>query len=282
MKKTVRFAGAQIPVTPYVQTNLIEIRKAIDWAAENNVDYLVTPEAALSGYTSNFNNTYNKIVSTLHELENYAASKHVGICLGTIWDDVESMGPVRRNQIRCYTQTGLFCGAVNKCFNIEYDREIGIDGDNNIRLIALPVENKIIPLGGLICVDMYGVDGGRGVVWQLQRLGATIILHSTNGIRNLEPTNGLDKALSDVISNDWHDINLRRASFLTRIPIITVDNCYMADGTEYHGPTSSESGILIDGEWITKIPRTGTQYFYHDFNIDDISIDWPPEEIEIK
>ena len=280
MKKTVRFAGAQIPVTPYVQQNLIEIRRAIDWAAENNVDYLLTPEASLSGYTSNFNSSYNNIVSTLHELEIYAASKKVGICLGTIWDDIESTGPVRRNQIRCYDPSGLFYGAVNKCFNIEYDREIGISGDSDIRLIALPINDKVIPTGGLICVDMYGVEGGRGVVWQLQRHGARIILHSTNGVRNLEPTNGLTKEASGKISNDWHDINLRRASFITRIPIITVDNCYMADGTEYHGPTSSESGVLIDGEWVTKVPRTGTQYFYYDFNVDEISIDWPIKENE--
>ena len=280
MKKTVRFAGAQIPVTPYVQRNLIEIRKAIDWAAENNVDYLLTPEAALSGYTSNFNSAYNNLVSTLHELEIYAASKKVGICLGTIWDEIESTGPARRNQIRCYDRDGVFCGAVNKCFNIEYDREIGISGDYDIRLIALPVENKIIPTGGLICVDMYGVDGGRGVVCQLQQLGATIMLHSTNGVRNLNPVNNLSKELANSISNDWHDINLRRASFITRIPIITVDNCYMADGTEYHGPTSSESGVLIDGEWVTKVPRSGTQYFYYDFNVDEISINWPIKENE--
>jgi predicted amidohydrolase len=278
MKTTIRFAGAQLPVTPYAQTNVLEIRKAIDWAAENNVDYLVTPEAALSGYTVDFNNAHNRIADALREIEEYATSKKVGLCLGTIWDEPELNETVRRNQIRFYHRDGKFCGTVNKHYSIEHDTKIGIRGDNNIRLIPLPFCDKVIPAGGLVCVDMYGVEGGHGLVWQLKHQGAKIILHSTNGVRNLEPTNGLSKELSNKISNDWNDINLRRSSFLTRIPIITVDNCYMADGTKYNGNTSSESGVLIDGEWVTKVPRTGTQYFYYDFDVSEIAMEWPTQD----
>ena len=36
-------------------------------------------------------------------------------------------------------------------------------------------------------------------------------------------------------------------------------------GEDYDGYTSSESGVVINGEWVTNVPRTGTQYFYHDF-----------------
>ena len=35
MKKTIRIAGAQIPVTPDIQYNKKEIFKALDWAKEN-------------------------------------------------------------------------------------------------------------------------------------------------------------------------------------------------------------------------------------------------------
>ena len=45
-----RIAGAQIPVTNDVSKNYEAIKKACDWAIENNVDYLFTPENALSGY----------------------------------------------------------------------------------------------------------------------------------------------------------------------------------------------------------------------------------------
>ena len=269
---TIRFAGAQIPVTPYTQTNVMEIRRAIDWAAENRVDYLVTPEASLSGYTKDFHNNHNRIIDALLEIEKYAANKHVGLCLGTLWDELDG---IRRNQIRFYNPEGIFLGVVNKHFQIEYDTEVGDLGDSRKYLIALPINDKIIPIGGLICVDMYGVPDQPSIPYISKNLGATVLIHSTNGIRNIKPTNGLSTELSDQIANDWHDINLRRASFLRRTPILTVDNCYMFDGTEYYGNTSSESGVLIDGEWVTKVPRSGTQYFYYDLPLTNIAIDMP-------
>ena len=45
-----RFAGAQMPCTPNVEANVKEIKKAIDYAVDNECDFLVTPEGSLSGY----------------------------------------------------------------------------------------------------------------------------------------------------------------------------------------------------------------------------------------
>ena len=47
-----RIAGAQIPVTNDVKTNFEAIMKACEWAVENKVDYLFTPETSLSGYNT--------------------------------------------------------------------------------------------------------------------------------------------------------------------------------------------------------------------------------------
>ena len=30
-------------------------------------------------------------------------------------------------------------------------------------------------------------------------------------------------------------------------------------------PTSSPSGVIEDGEWLTDVPRIGKQYFHYDF-----------------
>ena len=49
------FGGAQIPVTDNINDNIINISKAIEWAADNQVDYLLTPEGSLSGYVPSFN-----------------------------------------------------------------------------------------------------------------------------------------------------------------------------------------------------------------------------------
>jgi hypothetical protein len=40
----IRVAGAQIPVGTNIQANKVEILKALDWAKENEVDHLLTPE----------------------------------------------------------------------------------------------------------------------------------------------------------------------------------------------------------------------------------------------
>ena len=44
------FAGCQIPVTRDIEKNIKEIKKAIDWAKDNFVEIIATPECALSGY----------------------------------------------------------------------------------------------------------------------------------------------------------------------------------------------------------------------------------------
>jgi predicted amidohydrolase len=276
MTKTIRIAGAQMPVTRHAAINALEIKKAIDWAAENNVDYLVTPEASLSGYTKNFDDKYNQTSMLLSEIERYAAEKHVGLCLGTLWNELESDDKiVCRNQIRFYDPNGKFLGPRNKHYTIEYDNDVGVVGDNRKYLIPLPVGDKVIPVGGLICVDMYPLESYEYLPRVYNVIGARLLIHATNAVRNVAPSNGLSTEISDSIANAWHDVNLRRASFFGKRPIITVDNCYMLDGTEYHGPTASESGVLINGEWVTKVPRTGTQYFYYDLPIENLIVDAP-------
>ena len=52
---TIRIAGAQIPVSDNnIERNKHEIIRALDWAKENEVDHLLTPEGSLSGYGNLF------------------------------------------------------------------------------------------------------------------------------------------------------------------------------------------------------------------------------------
>ena len=66
---TIRLGGAQIPVTVDIQKNKEEILKAIDWAKDNEVDHLLTPEAALSGYMSDWKENLNELTDALKEIE---------------------------------------------------------------------------------------------------------------------------------------------------------------------------------------------------------------------
>jgi len=166
MKTTVRFGVAQIPCTPYIGRNKLNIKTAIDWAAENDVDYLVTPEASLSGYSTNFSIDSVQLADALIEIETYAASKQVGLCLGTLWLENSVSGDkkhnVKRNQIRYYSKNGTYLGATNKSVLTPLDLEIGIVPNRILIGILLPIENKVIPAAGLICADLYGHSSDNG------------------------------------------------------------------------------------------------------------------------
>ena len=49
-----RIAGAQIPVVEDVAANLAALGRALDFAAAERADVLLTPEGSLSGYTHEF------------------------------------------------------------------------------------------------------------------------------------------------------------------------------------------------------------------------------------
>jgi predicted amidohydrolase len=256
-----RLAGAQIPVSKDVEKNVETIKHAIDWATDNECDFLVTPEGSLSGYLPGFN--IEETIKGLADIEEYAKEKSMGLCLGTLWLDKEDQGDIRRNQIRFYDKEGVFLGRANKTHGVNHDEtflmnDIDKEGIRIFSLLTPPggTGQQYLNAVGLICNDMWPHYASKSIPHLAELAGATILIHSSNGAR------GNDK---DKVYNTWHDANLKMISHITRIPIITVDNIYHINGEYYDGPTSSESGVVIDGEWVTDVPRTGTQYFYWDF-----------------
>lgn len=269
MSETVRFAGAQIPVTPFIKRNVETLKTAINWAANNNVDYLVTPEAALSGYSVDFDINDKLLESALLEIEMYAASKNVGICLGTLWQEAYGNERVKRNQIRYYSKDGRLSGITNKTVLTPLDISLGIVRSYELAGILLPIKDKFIPVGGIICADLYGVHTHNGgLPPQFYIIGAKLLIHATNADRGTD-------ANKDEIEDYWIEGNIRRVSHQL-MPVISADNCYMMDGTEYHGRTATQSGVCINGQWAVSVPRTGIHYFYHDFLLDEISVSEQP------
>lgn len=266
---TIRFAGAQIPVTRELEVNIIEIKKALDWASVNSVDFLLTPEGSLSGYIPDFDTYNGRTIQDLYEAEKqvveYAVQKGVNLCLGTKYGEEDERFPEeyrRENQIRFYSNNGTLAGKTNKFYITEGDHTYR---DNDISSVSLQFkDNQPFSAAGLICNDFWGGPIEQNVslpIHCVEYLKTHVIFHSSNGLRGILPN-------YDEITNAWHEGNLRMMSFCTGIPIITVDTCYMMNGDEYHGKTSSQSGILLNGKWLTDVPRTSTQYFYHDFDYD--------------
>ena len=90
MTKTRRIAGAQIPIfDKNIAFNKYEIFKALDWAKENEVDLLVTPEGSLSGYGHHWKEpeASEELQNALQEVENKQKEVGVSLSLGTCFQN---------------------------------------------------------------------------------------------------------------------------------------------------------------------------------------------------
>ena len=262
----VRFAGLQMPVTQELHKNKEVISDCLDWCKENKVNWLITPEGSLTGYFPNFDlvaeGGVTGIQSAATELVGKAQGLGIGLALGTLWVDVEHRGAIRKNQIRYYDPEGLFLGATNKQYIVGGQDSPSSSWDQVLADPPGTIKTHYcngIRTTGMICNDFWG-NGFRFNAPSLPMLASMhnveLILHSTNGDR------GNDQ---DEIWMEWHDIHLRMMSLQYGIPIITVDSCCHKYGNRHDLPTSSPSGVVINGKWEVQMPRTGTQMFYWDF-----------------
>jgi len=93
--KQLTVGGCRIPVSLDIQENLKEIKKAIDWAADNSVEIMSTPECALSGYmwapSSQTDPRVIELDLALQSVMLYSKEKTVDLILGTAWYDHDSV-----------------------------------------------------------------------------------------------------------------------------------------------------------------------------------------------
>ena len=104
-KVELRVAGAQIPVGRDVGANASAIRRAIDYAAREKVDVLVTPEGSLSGYTPDFD--ARATADALDEMVRRAREAKVALRLGSCFEDGDGG---RYDAQRFYDKDGAFLG----------------------------------------------------------------------------------------------------------------------------------------------------------------------------
>lgn len=260
----ITFGTAQIPVSQSIPENTITIKAAIDWAHDNSVDYLVTPEGSLSGYIPSFNEVVEEeeIVLAVHDVVDYAAKRNVGLALGTKYKE----NGLVYNQVRVYDTEGKFCGAHNKMYTIpEYDRSIM---PSRIDPITIKHNGYEVKMLCLICNDFWGgYLQGAGALPKLaveKETKADIILHSTNAMRGL----GLK---SEEVLYDLHNSILKFTSFELHMHVVTADNSIRMDGIYCDNRTSSRSGVVYNGEWLTEEKTSGTQYFKVNLDLDKLT-----------
>ena len=246
-----RIAGAQIQVTKDIQSNVITISRAIDFAAGEKADILLTPEGSLSGYTHLFDQ--KKVSEALAAITERAKKSNLGLALGTCFMEEDNQC---YNQIRFYDADGTFLGFHNKTLTCGTPTNPPVGEVNHYSVKPLRVFNlKGITIGGLICNDMwanpcYTPMPDTHLLQQLSFMGAKIVFHSVNG--------GSDTSeFSRVAVRNYHESNLRLRAKAGKVWIATVDNC-----RNPHIPCSSLGGVIgPDGNRVLEMPDKGEQFF---------------------
>ena len=240
--------GCKLPVSLDIKQNLKEIKKAIDWAAENEVNILSTPECALSGYlwapADSNDDRILQISQSITELKAYSLAKKVDLILGTAWYD-------QSNQ---WSDTLHFIidGEIshvhykNIVFEHQYTAGAGVT--------VITYRGKRI--AGLICSDAWSdpiknPDASAGLIRSLKEQKCDVLFVSANTPKG--PQNSLHR--------DWHNICVRMNGHLGEWHTVVSENTYKMEGFEWDGPTGVDCGIYLKTGEFNKARGHGTDYF---------------------
>ncbi len=248
-----RVAAAQMRVTADVEANRDTILRAIDFAAGENADILLTPEGSLSGYTPRFDQ--HKVAEALAAVTGAAKARGVGLALGTCF--VEPDDGLCYNELRFYERDGAYLGCHAKILRCGSMDEPPAGEINDYAAKPLRTfQFQGLTVGGLICNDLWANPGctpmpDPHLTQQLSRLGVKVILHAING--------GRDGGEGSRVAWQYHEANVRMRAQAGKVWIATVDNCDPVDL-----PCSEQSGVVgPDGYWAFRARPQGEHFFAH-------------------
>ena len=250
----IRVAAAQIPVSRDVASNVATIRRALDFAADEKADVLLTPEGALSGYYAAFDP--DEVRAAVEELTAEARRRNVGMALATCF--VEPSDGLCYNQLRFYDRAGKYLGFHSKtlrCGTLE-DRPAGEINDYAVTPLRT-FDLGGVTVGGLICNDMWANPKctpmpDEHLSQQLVRLGARVILHAVHG-------GSRDHSRASLTARMYHEANVLIRAAAGGLWIVTVDAC-----SPLGQPCSAPSGVVSpDGEWVCRAAPEGEAFFAH-------------------
>jgi predicted amidohydrolase len=248
MGDTVRVSGIQMLVTHDVAKNETRIMQAIERAASDRADFLLTPEGSLSGYYAGFRR--EEVAEAVTRLAAAAKAVGIGLALGTCYKETENGGEYCYNQVRIYSPEGEYLGyhaKILRCSSLHHP------GTGEMKDY---VEGKLgtfewrgIRFGALICNDLWATPRWTTMPnpylpWKLWQMGARVILHAIHSGRDQR-----HRAFHESSSELW-----ARALAL---PIVQV-NAAPADG----GAVNAPSGVIgTEGQRYLSVPDVGEQYF---------------------
>jgi predicted amidohydrolase len=246
-----------MPVGADIGCNVARICEAIERAAQQQAEILLTPEGSLSGYTHDLDQ--NAVADGLSRVTSIAREKGVGLALGTCF--VEDDGKCY-NQIRFYGPTGEYIGFHSKmlrCGSLDTPPkgEINHYAGSELRVFAW---KSGLTIGGLVCNDMWANPQCTPIPdphlsQRLSVMGAQIVFHAVSG--------GRDGSSWSQLVWQYHESNLRMRARAGGIWIVTVDNCHPVDLV-----CSAPSGVITPrGDWACRTEPMGYQFFAHTVKI---------------
>lgn len=252
-KVRLRVAGAQIPVVRDIGKNVEAISRAIEYAAREKADVLVTPEGSLSGYVHDFDAAATE--RALEQVVRKAREAKVALVLGTCFEEADGQ---RYDEQRFYDKDGVFLGFHAK---ILLGRRVadpaGSKGEIDF-FKSKPLRSFNLgglTVGGLVCNDLWAnpewtpMDDPH-LSQKLAAVGARVIFHSVNA--------GLNEGEELALNRTYHETNLKMRARSGRLWIVTVD------AADPNGKLASQapSGVLDpEGQWAVQVEPKGEQFF---------------------
>ena len=247
-----RVAGAQLPVRNDVHQNLEAITRAIEFAAREKADVLVTPEGSLSGYTHNFNAAAT--AQAIEVVVQRARQANVALVLGTCFADGAG---ARYDAQRFYNREGDYLGFHAKILLCRWmadpKRKGEVDYFKSSPLRTFQLEG--LTIGGLVCNDLWANPewtpmADPHLARQLADQGARVLFFSVNS--------GQDEGEALALHRAFHESNLRLRARSAKLWVIVAN----ASDPKGQREANCHSGVLApDGHWLVQADPKGEQFF---------------------
>jgi predicted amidohydrolase len=251
--RTIRISGAQLVVSNDVPDNERRILGAIERAAADKADFLLTPEGSLSGYWAGFD--AGEVAEATERVAAAAREAGTGLALGTCYKVPADHGYACYNQVRIYAPDGEFLGYHAKILRCS---PLDLPGTGEMKDYVegtlRTFEWRGIRFGALICNDLWATPGWTTMPnpylpWQLHRMGAEFILHAVNSGTGL-------------INRPFHESSVALWALKLGIPIVEVN----ASKSEH--PVNARSGVMgPEGDWLFMAPDTGEPQFTYEISL---------------
>ncbi len=254
MPGKLRVSGVQMAVTDDVAANESRIVRAIEQAAADGADFLLTPEGSLSGYRAGFDRA--EVADAAERLAVCARAAGVGLALGTCYKEAQDDREYCYNQVRIYAPGGEFLGChakILRCSPLDHPGtgEMTDYVEGTLRTF----EHGGVRFGALICNDLWATPGyttmpNPYLPWQLSRMGAELILHAVNSGRGLR-------------ARPFHESSVALWCHTLAIHVVEVN------ASQGDDPVNARSGVVgPDGEWLVMAADTGEAQFTCDIVIE--------------